>query len=68
VPSEPQPGGVLFDVQSLTWQNVTQDTEPTMDHRALVPLQDRWLTVGGMTSGQQVTHQVRAYRLLTTGE
>jgi len=34
-----------------------------MDHRGLVPLGDRLLTVGGMLGGQRVTGQVAAYTL-----
>jgi len=32
-----------------------------MDHRGLVPYGDRWLTVGGMLAGQEVTDRVIAY-------
>jgi hypothetical protein len=32
-----------------------------MDHRGLTPFGDRWLTVGGMLAGQEVTDQVPGY-------
>ncbi len=60
-PSEPASDALLFDLSALSWRVLPLATPPTMDHRALVPLGDRWLTVGGMLAGQEVTDQVTAY-------
>ena len=60
-PSEPSSGGLRFDLDSLEWQALSQSNAPTMDHRALVILDDRMLTVGGMSGGQNVTDKVIAY-------
>lgn len=62
-PSEPQINALIFDLDTLQWQIVQQSNQPTMDHRALVAAGDRWLTVGGMIAGQEVTGRVLAYRL-----
>ena len=60
-PSEPASDALLFDLLSLSWLVVPLATPPTMDHRGLVPFGDRWMTVGGMLAGQQVTDQVVGY-------
>jgi hypothetical protein len=60
-PSEPASDALLFDLSTLSWQVLGLATPPTMDHRALVPLGDRWLTVGGMLTGQEVTARVTGY-------
>jgi len=65
-PSEPSTGGLLFDLDSLEWQVLSQDNAPTMDHRALVALGNHWLTVGGMTGNQTVTDKVIAYDFVRT--
>jgi hypothetical protein len=62
-PSEPAVGGLLFDLASMSWRTLSLSGPPTMDHRGLVPYGDRWLTVGGMAAGQEVTDQVIAYKL-----
>ncbi len=50
--------GLLFNLEKLTWRELSDAGPATMDHRGLVPFGDRWLTVGGMLSGQQVTDKV----------
>ena len=65
-PSEPMRNAVMFDVTTLRWQTLRLNNEPTMDHRALVPYGDRWLTVGGMAAGQAVTSDVQSYKLTRT--
>jgi len=57
-PSEPVEVGLLFDLEKLTWRELSDAGPATMDHRGLVPFGYRWLTVGGMLSGQQVTDKV----------
>jgi len=62
-PSEPAVGGLLLDLDSLTWRELSLSGAATMDHRGFVPYEDRWLTIGGMSAGQEVTDRVVAYRL-----
>lgn len=62
-PSEPAPGGLLFDLKSLSWRAISVSGPATMDHRGLLPFGDRWLTVGGMQAGQEVTDRVIARKL-----
>ncbi len=62
-PSEPVAGGMLFDLESLSWRELSISGPAAMDHRGLVPYGDRWLTVGGMLAGQEVTDRVTAYKL-----
>jgi len=63
-PSEPASGGLFFDLESLSWQEVSVPGPASMDHRGLVPFGDRWLTVGGMLAGQEVSNRVIAYDLI----
>ena len=60
-PSEPASDALLFDLSTLSWRVLPLSAPPTMDHRGLVPFGDRWLTVGGMLAGQEVTDQVTGY-------
>lgn len=62
-PSEPAVGGLLFDLDSMSWRRLSFSGPATMDHRGLIPYGDRWLTVGGMLAGQEVTNKVIAYDL-----
>ena len=62
-PSEPTVGGLLFDLDSMSWRELSLSGPATMDHRGLVPYGDRWLTIGGMVAGQDVTDRVVAYKL-----
>jgi N-acetylneuraminic acid mutarotase len=62
-PSEPAVGGLLLDLDSLSWRELSLPGPATMDHRGLVPYAERWLTVGGMLAGQEVTDRVIAYKL-----
>ncbi len=67
-PSEPVGSVLLFDLESLSWRELSLSGPPTMDHRGLVPYGDRWLTVGGMLPGQEVTDQVIAYEFESDGK
>ncbi len=60
-PAEPASDALLLDLSLLSWRVLPISTPPTMDHRGLVPFGDRWLTVGGMLAGQEVTDQVVGY-------
>ena len=61
-PSEPAPGGLRFDLDSLKWHELKQNNPASMDHRALAVLDGAWLTIGGMLAGQTVTDKVVAYK------
>jgi hypothetical protein len=62
-PSEPAAGALLFEIDTQSWIVLEFEGIATMDHRGLVPFAGQWLTVGGMTSDQQVTPRVFAYEL-----
>lgn len=62
-PSDPAPGGLLFELEDSSWRVLPIAGAATMDHRGLVPFRDHWLTVGGMKTGQQVSDGVIAYTL-----
>lgn len=61
-PSEPVGRALFFSLDSLTWRELSISGPATMDHRGLVPYGNRWLTVGGMLAGPEVTDQVTAYK------
>jgi hypothetical protein len=60
-PSEPAADALLLDLSTLSWRVLPLSAPPTMDHRGLVPFDDRWLIVGGMLASQEVTGQVVGY-------
>ncbi len=60
-PAEPASDALFLDLSSLSWRVLPLSSPPTMDHRGLVPFGDRWLTIGGMLAGQEVTDQVAGY-------
>jgi hypothetical protein len=62
-PSEPAQHGLLFDIKTLTWELVKQESAATMDHRGLLRFQDGWVTIGGMLSKQRVSDTVTQYFL-----
>lgn len=61
-PSQPVGKLLWYDLERQTWSTLPLGAEATMDHRALVPLGDAWVTVGGMRANQRVTERVVAYR------
>lgn len=63
-PSEPANDALLLNLETRHWQVLDQATAPTMDHRGLVPFNKRWVTVGGMLSGQKVSGGVVSYWLV----
>ncbi len=67
-PSEPVGSALLFELDTLSWRELSIQGPATMDHRGLVPYGDRWLTVGGMLRGQKVTDQVIAYKFGSDGK
>lgn len=62
-PSNPDKRALIFDAEKKSWSTVKLQNPPSMDHRGLAAVGDRWLTVGGMLKGQSVTGRVTAYRL-----
>ena len=67
-PSEPVGSALSFDLDSLAWREMPVAGPATMDHRGLVPFENRWLTVGGMLAGQEVSDQVVAYKFELDGK
>jgi N-acetylneuraminic acid mutarotase len=58
-PAEPSPVTFAFNARSGQWETINLNTpDPTMDHRALVVIQEGIVIVGGMQKGQQVTANV----------
>jgi hypothetical protein len=48
-----------FNTRTGQWETINLNTpDPTMDHRALVVIQEGLVIVGGMQKGQQVTANV----------
>ena len=62
-PASPARGALLFDIDEQDWLFLDIDGESTMDHRGLVKLKGKWLTIGGMAADQRVTDAVFAYEL-----
>jgi hypothetical protein len=62
-PSEPARHGLLFDLETSSWQVIKQDNAASMDHRGLVPFGDGWVIVGGMLAKQTTTDAVTRYLL-----
>ncbi len=62
-PSEPAAAALLFDIDTQDWTVLEFEGIATMDHRGLVPFAGQWLTIGGMTSDQQVIPRVVSYEL-----
>jgi len=63
VASTPASDALLFSLESNSWQEISIDGPATMDHRGLVSFRGKWLTVGGMLDGQQVTDSVASFTL-----
>jgi Kelch motif len=62
-PSEPATHGLLFDLETSSWQVIRQDNAATMDHRGLVPFGDGWVVAGGMLAKQTTSDAVTRYLL-----
>jgi len=60
-PSVPAAGVLVYELESDSWREARGNGPATMDHRGLVQLDDRWVTVGGMLDGQRVTDRVVSY-------
>ncbi|MBT8421494.1 MAG: galactose oxidase, partial [Gammaproteobacteria bacterium] len=57
VPSSPSSEVFAYDVASSSWLQLASMPFASMDHRALLPLHDGYLLVGGMGSGQTVLNR-----------
>jgi hypothetical protein len=62
-PSLPAKHGLLFDLETSTWQVLRQDNAASMDHRGLVSFGGGWVVIGGMLAEQAVTDTVTQYLL-----
>ena len=61
VPSTPDAHIWRFDFNDRSWQ-ISKSQAATMDHRTLINLDGKLLTVGGMLDKQQVTDKVIIHR------
>ena len=61
--SEPTKHGLLFNLETFSWEVIEQDNAASMDHRGLVPFGDGWVVVGGMLEKQTVSDAVTRYLL-----
>lgn len=59
-PSEPSADIWVYNIASGKWSITTSPT-PTMDHRGLIQIKGRWVTIGGMMNGQTVSQRVIAH-------
>ena len=64
-PSAPSAVNFAWDLDTRSWQLLTPDPAPTMDHRALIRCGRTLCSLGGMTAGQRVTNQIFALDLGT---
>jgi len=62
-PSEPARHGLLFDLETFSWQVIRQDSAASMDHRGLLPFGNGWVIVGGMLAQQTASDAVTQYLL-----
>ena len=62
-PSEPAKHGLLFELETFTWQVLRQENAASMDHRGLVSFGGGWVVIGGMLAEQMVTDTVTQYLL-----
>ena len=62
-PSEPAKHGLLFNLETFTWQVLRQVNAASMDHRGLVSFGGSWVVIGGMLAKQAVTDTVTQYLL-----
>lgn len=59
-PSEPSTEIWSYYIDKRSWQ-VSESQFATMDHRGLLQVGDKWVTLGGITSEQQVINQVTVH-------
>lgn len=57
-PSPPKKHVFGWDFSKDTWVAYKDKPVASMDHRGLLAWKDDWITVGGMTAGQQVTEKL----------
>lgn len=62
IPSEPSSALWSFDLKSSQWQ-ITHMPFATMDHRALVQINQNFMVIGGMLDSQEVSNKVIAFEL-----
>lgn len=62
-PSEPSNLVFAYDPASGAWSALGRKPVATMDHRGLLEAGDKFYTIGGMGTGQQVSDQVLSFRL-----
>ena len=58
IPSNPEEMNYAFDLQNNRWLACGKKTPASMDHRGLIKIDDKLLTIGGMLKAQQVTGKI----------
>lgn len=59
-PAEPSDQIWRYNIEKNQW-SITQSDSSTMDHRGLLKLDDKLITIGGMSSNQQVLNTINQY-------
>lgn len=60
IPSQPSDKIWRYQIKNSTWQ-ITTGKRATMDHRGLLKLNDKLVTVGGMGKNQEVLNSINQY-------
>lgn len=62
IPSQPESKNYAYDLENDQWLFCGNKTPASMDHRGLLPVGDKLITVGGMLKNQQVTNKVLIFK------
>jgi N-acetylneuraminic acid mutarotase len=62
-PAEPDSDIFGYSIAARTWRRLGRLEVATMDHRALLAVDNRFVVVGGMRSGQRVSDTVLAFQV-----
>ena len=63
LPSKPTSHVFAWGFTADNWVALADKPTPSMDHRGLVKIEDKWFTVGGMLGEQEVTARVLSVRM-----
>lgn len=68
VPSRPSATVFAFDLARNDWRLLGQKLYPSMDHRGLLRVEEKFYTLGGMVQDQEVSDAVGWFSVPDTGE
>lgn len=60
LPASPDNKIWRYDLSTSTW-HISQNKQATMDHRALLKINDQWITIGGMGTNQKVLDTINIH-------